>query len=55
MMVSVVASVADCPSASVTSTVKMEVPAAVGVPASVPVPGSSVIPAGRLPLLTDQV
>ena len=52
---SVVASVADCPLASVTCTVKWDLPVAVAVPASVPVAGSSVIPAGRFPLLTDQV
>jgi hypothetical protein len=42
-------------SASVTVTVKLEVPEAVGVPERRPVPGVSVIPAGRLPALTDQV
>jgi len=55
MMLSEVASVALWPLASVTFTVKLDVPAAVGVPDSSPVEESSVIPAGGLPLLTDQV
>src|ERR1700733_3527101 len=55
MTVSVVSSVADWTLASVTFTVKLDVPSAVGVPDSAPVDAFSVIPAGRLPLLTDQV
>ena len=35
--------------------VKLEVPTVVGVPDSTPVAGSRVIPAGRVPLLMDQV
>src|SRR6202050_3641921 len=41
--------------ASVTLTVKLNVPAVVGVPASTPVDAVKVIPAGRVPALTDQV
>ena len=40
---------------SVTETVKLEVPEAVGVPEMTPVEGASVTPAGRLPAVTDQV
>src|SRR5580700_5902662 len=54
-MTSEVGSVADWPLASVTFTVKLDVPAAVGVPDNTPVEPFSVIPSGRLPLLTDQV
>ena len=50
-----VALVALWPLASVTLTVKLEVPSAVGVPASTPVDAFRVIPAGGVPLLTDQV
>jgi hypothetical protein len=53
-MVSVVASVAICPRASVTLAVKLNVPVAVGVPVSTPL-AFRVIPAGRLPEATDQV
>ena len=42
------------PLASVTLTVKPEVPVAVGVPLRFPL-GLRLMPAGRLPLLTDQV
>src|SRR5580700_10808101 len=53
-MTSEVSSVADWPLASVTFTVKLDVPAAVGVPDNAPVEAPSVIPSGRLPPLTDQ-
>ena len=43
------------PVASVTLTVKLNVPAVVGVPASTPVDAGRVRPGGRLPALTDQV
>ena len=49
-----VASVALWPLASVTLTVKANVPVTVGVPVSVPL-AFRLIPAGGLPLLTDQV
>src|SRR5579872_2103275 len=54
-MVSETVAVADTLLASVTLTVKLDVPAAVGVPESTPVEALSVIPAGSVPLLTDQV
>jgi len=41
--------------ASVIVAVKALVPVAVGVPESRPVAGASVIPAGRLPVVMDQV
>ena len=53
-MVMLVAWVALWPLASVTLTVKLEVPVAVGVPLRFP-PALRLMPAGRLPLLTDQV
>jgi hypothetical protein len=40
---------------SVTVTVKVEDPLAVGVPAIIPVDDARVTPAGRLPELIDQV
>ena len=52
--VMLVAWVALWPLASVTFTVKLEVPVAVGVPLRFP-SGLRLRPAGRLPLLTDQV
>ena len=52
--VMLVAWVALWPLASVTLTVKLKVPVAVGVPLRVPA-GLRLMPAGRLPLLTDQV
>ena len=53
-MVMLVAWVALCPLASVTLTVKLNVPVAVGVPVRFP-SALRLMPAGRLPLLTDQV
>ena len=53
LMVMLVAWVALCPFASVTLTVKLNVPVAVGVPLRTPL-GLRLMPAGRLPLLTDQ-
>jgi hypothetical protein len=41
--------------ASVTVTVKLEVPLVVGVPEMRPVPAAKVRPAGRLPLVMFQV
>ena len=55
MMARLVAWASVCPLASVTSMVKVNVPASVGVPDSTPVSEPRPIPAGRLPLLTDQV
>ena len=52
-MVMLVAWVAVWPLASVTLTVKLEVPVAVGVPVRFP-SALRLMPAGRLPLLTDQ-
>ena len=52
-MVSEVAWVAVWLLASVTLTVKLDVPAAVGVPDSTPVEAFRVIPAGSVPALTD--
>jgi hypothetical protein len=40
---------------SLTATVKVNVPVAVGVPEITPLPAVSVRPAGRLPELIDQV
>jgi hypothetical protein len=40
---------------SVTATVKLDVPFAVGVPEITPVAGASVSPAGRLPEAIDHV
>ena len=54
LMVMLVAWVALCPLASVTLTVKLAVPVAVGVPVRFPL-ALRLIPAGRLPTLTDQV
>ncbi len=45
---------ANAPLASVTRTVKLELPATVGVPLSTPVGPSNEIPAGRVPRETDQ-
>jgi hypothetical protein len=42
-------------SASVTVAVKLAVPLEVGVPAMTPVAGTRVIPAGRWPVVMDQV
>jgi hypothetical protein len=53
-IVSDVAWVADRLFASVTFTVKLDVPAADGVPDNTPVEEFRLIPAGRLPALTDQ-
>ena len=52
--VTLVASVALWLVASVTSIVKAKVPVAVGVPVRVP-SALRLMPAGRVPLLTDQV
>lgn len=41
--------------ASVTVTVKLEVPVAVGVPEIAPVAAAREMPAGRLPVVTDQL
>jgi hypothetical protein len=40
---------------SLTVTVKLKVPVAVGVPEMTPLPPASVNPAGRLPEVIDQV
>jgi hypothetical protein len=42
-------------SASVTVAVKLAVPLVVGVPAMIPVAGTRVSPAGRLPVVIDQL
>jgi hypothetical protein len=49
------ASVARCPLASVTRTVKLLVPVPLGVPEITPVLVASASPAGRLPKLSDQL
>ena len=54
-MVIEVAKVAVSFLASVTLTVKLEVPAVVGVPDTTPVDAFSVRPAGSVPALIDQV
>lgn len=41
--------------ASLTVTIKLEVPLAVGVPEITPVEAANVRPAGRLPEVTDQL
>ena len=47
--------VATAPAPSVTWSVKVDVPAAVGVPVISPVEGSTARPAGRVPPVTDHV
>ena len=54
-IVKVAAAVAAGLAESVTVTVNVLVPGAAGVPVMVPVDGSRVRPAGRDPLLSDQV
>jgi hypothetical protein len=41
--------------ASVTRTVKLEVPAVVGVPDIIPVPAAKLKPAGKVPVTIDQL
>jgi hypothetical protein len=54
-MLKVVVAVSDVVSESLTPTVKVELPAAVGVPEITPVLALRVNPAGKLPVLTLQV